>query len=119
MRWRRRRRGTTASGVGVLLLLGLLGVPASAVPATVLPTSGATAFAAAAAALQTSADLGHGQKVSRAASAPGGPVVPEGCRNFGHWVSSEARGTTCEDNPRPGRGPDQDRGRHETDGSED
>jgi hypothetical protein len=53
-------------------------------------------------ALQMSADIGHGEKVSRAASAPGGPIVPEGCRNFGHWVSSEARGTTCEDSPRPG-----------------
>lgn len=61
------------------------------------------ALRAAAASLETSAGLGHGEKVSQAASAPGGPIVPEGCRNFGHWVSSEAHGTTCQDNPRPGK----------------
>ena len=84
-----------------VLTAGVLAVCAP--PAAALP-SRPSPVVAAASALQLSADLGHGQKVSRAASAPGGPVVPEGCRTFGHWVSSEARGTTCEDTPRPGRG---------------
>jgi hypothetical protein len=87
--------GPAALVVGVLILSA---PSASAVPGRQVPA------VATASALQLSADLGHGEKVSRAASAPGGPVVPEGCRNFGHWVSSEARGTTCADNPRPGRG---------------
>jgi hypothetical protein len=90
----RHRGGRTAATA--LLAASVLLVPASS---TAVPAA-AGAFLA----LQMSADLGHGKKVSAAASAPGGPVVPEGCRNFGHWVSSEARGTTCEDNPRP-RGP--------------
>jgi len=45
-------------------------------------------------------------QTSEAASdtfAPGGPVVPDGCKNFGHWVSSEARGMTCEQNVRGGK----------------
>lgn len=85
----------------VVLVASLLAVGAPS--ASALPSRSVPAVAAATA-LRLSADLGHGEKVSRAASAPGGPVVPEGCRNFGHWVSSEARGTTCADNPRPGRG---------------
>jgi hypothetical protein len=78
----------------------LLAVPA---PSNAASASVPAAVRAAVAGLEISADMGHGEKVSRAASAPGGPIVPEGCRNFGHWVSSEARGTTCEDNPRPGK----------------
>ncbi|SOC52027.1 hypothetical protein [Ornithinimicrobium cerasi] len=85
----------------LVLAAVLFGAPAGAAA----PLVPAGTMASIAAALQMSADLGHGKKVSAAASAPGGPIVPEGCRNFGHWVSSEARGTTCADNPRPGRGP--------------
>lgn len=82
-------------------------VAVSAPAAAALPSAGADT----ASALRLSAHRGHGQKVSRAASAPGGPVVPEGCRNFGHWVSSEAHVTTCEDSPRPGRGQERRRDR--------
>lgn len=95
------RRTATVLAAGVLLLMPL--------PALAAPPGGSVHLAAAVSALQASADLGHGQKVSQAASAPGGPIVPEGCRNFGHWVSSEARGTTCEENPRPGRSGDKGR----------
>lgn len=108
------RRWATALGAGMVLVVGM---PTAAAPVASVPTSSVTALAAASA-LQTSADLGHGEKVSRAASAPGGPVVPEGCRNFGHWVSSEARGTTCEDNPRPGRGQDKDKNKDKDEDSE-
>ena len=78
-------------------LLLVVPAPSQAASASVSITARATAS------LDISAGLGHGEKVSRAASAPGGPIVPEGCRNFGHWVSSEAHGTTCQDNPRPGK----------------
>jgi hypothetical protein len=95
------RRTATALAAGAFLLLPL--------PSLAALPSGPVHLAAAASALRASADLGHGQKVSQAASAPGGPIVPEGCRNFGHWVSSEARGMTCEENHRPGRGADEER----------
>lgn len=85
--------GLRGAGRCAALVAALVLVPAPS-------GSALTAVVTGAAALQMSADLGHGEKVSRAASAPGGPVVPDGCRNFGHWVSSEARGTTCEDSPR-------------------
>ena len=67
-----------------------------------IATSGGVSSVAVAS-LQTSEDVGHGAKVSEAASAPGGPVVPDGCKNFGHWVSSEARGMTCGQNVRGGK----------------
>ncbi len=67
-----------------------------------IATSGRVSSVAVAS-LQTSEDVGDGTKVSRAASAPGGPEVPDGRKNFGHWVSSEALGMTCEQNVRGGK----------------
>lgn len=91
------RLGTSNKVAVCLTALLMSGAGHSVAAAVSLPSTVLTA----ASALQTSADLGHGDKISRAASAPGGPIVPEGCRNFGHWVSSEARGTTCQEDPRP------------------